>query len=392
MTRSERLTIESARVWQVPTGWRRAVILELTASDGTTGIGEAGVAYGTGTGSAAEMVCNMLDRHVIGRSAESLNAIWHDIYDRGFWVRNGGAIAHAGLSAIEQALWDMRGKQLGAPVFDLMGGRLRDALPVYANGWWAGCDSPDDFARVGKATVARGYAGLKFYPLGLADPVTVVRHPQLRQVEARVLTLACDRVAALREAVGPEIEIMLDFGGGLSTDQALRVLRRLEPFDILFVEEPVDPSARDAMRQVAAGTTIPIAAGERFYGRSGFASVLAGGDVSILQPDVCNTGGLSEARMIAAMGETANLRVAPHNYGSGIATAVAVQLSAMIPNFMVLEHFPDFDSEPGFLPVLDAPLEASVRNGTMPVPEGPGLGVNLNTARLVTHLYAERRA
>jgi galactonate dehydratase len=249
MPRCDALRIEAARVWVVPTGWRRAVILELTASDGTTGIGEAGTAYGTGTGSAAQMVCDMLDRHVMGRSADSLNAIWHDIYDRGFWVRNGGAIAHAGLSAIEQALWDMRGKRLGAPVFDLMGGRLRDSLDVYANGWWAGCDSPDDYARAGKETVARGYVGLKFYPLGLADPMTVVRHPQLRQVEARTLTLACDRVAALREAVGPDVEIMLDFGGGLSTDQALRVLRRMEPFDVLFVEEPVDPSAPSAMRE-----------------------------------------------------------------------------------------------------------------------------------------------
>jgi galactonate dehydratase len=190
MTASARkITIEAAKVYLVPTGWRNGVILELIASDGTSGIGEAGVAYGTGSAAAAQMVCDMLDRHVIGRPAGSLNAIWHDIYDRGFWVRNGGAIAHAGIGAIEQALWDIRGKQLGVPVFDLLGGRLHESLPVYANGWWVGCDAPDDFARAGKATVERGYSGLKFYPLGLADPVTIVRHPQRRQIDARHIPL-----------------------------------------------------------------------------------------------------------------------------------------------------------------------------------------------------------
>lgn len=383
--------IAAAEVWLVPTGWRNAVILELTAEDGTTGIGEAGIAYGTGSAATAQMVCDMLDRHVMGRPAQP-GAIWHDIHDRGFWVRGGGAISCAGLSAIDQALWDMRGRRLDAPVHDLMGGRLRDGLAVYANGWWSGCDTPDEYARAGKATVARGFGGLKFYPLGVADPMTVVRHPEHRQVSAATLRLACDRVAALREAVGPYIEIMLDMGGGLATDQAQRLLRRLEPFDILFAEEPVDPSAHDAMAGLGAATAIPLAAGERFYGRAGFQRAIAAGGLAVLQPDICNTGGLFEGRLIAAMAETANLRIAPHNYGSGLATAVAAQLSACIPNFMVLEFFPDYDREPGFLSVLTAPLEATVRDGTMPLPEGPGLGVDLDRAALAAHGYAQRRA
>lgn len=387
-----RTIVEDARIYVAPTGNRRAIVLELVTAEGTRGIGEAGVAYGLGGEAAAAMIRSMVERHVIGRDPSAITAIWSDIYDRSFWTRNGGAISFAALSAVEQALWDIKGRRLGVPVYELMGGRVWDKLPVYANGWWIGCDTPDEYARAAAATVSRGYRGLKLYPLGLADPVTVVRHPVRRQVETQVLFLAADRVAAIREAVGPEVDIMLDLGGGLTTDQVIRLCKRLEPFDVLFIEEPVDPSSMEALAKVAANTSIPLAAGERAYGRSGCQRLLDSGAIDILQPDVCNTGGLLEARMMAAMAESRNARVAPHNYGSALATAVAVQLAATTPNFMVLEHFPDFDREPGYQPVLECPLEHTVEAGFMPVPEGAGLGVELHSASLAPHLYADCRA
>lgn len=386
------MKIEQAAIYVTPTGNRTAVLLELTLDNGVSGIGEAGVGYGIGNTAAAEMLRRMIERHVLGRDPARIGAIWQDIYDLSFWTRNGGPIAYAALSAIEHALWDIKGKVLGAPVHALLGGAMRDALSVYANGWWIGCDSPDEYARAGAATVARGYRGLKLYPLGLADPVTVVRHPQRRTLDARFIPLVRDRVAALREAVGPEVEIMLDFGGGLTTDQVLRICRQLEPFDVLFIEEPVDPDSLEGLAAVARGTTIAVAAGERCFGRAQFARLMEQGNVGIVQPDVCNAGGLMESRMIAGMAEARNLRIAPHNYGSTLATAIAVQLSAVIPNFMVLEYFPDWDKEPGYLPVLQQALEAGVQDGLMPVPDAPGLGVTLNRDALRPFLHAGLQA
>ncbi|HKJ54109.1 MAG TPA: mandelate racemase/muconate lactonizing enzyme family protein, partial [Gammaproteobacteria bacterium] len=255
---------------------------------------------------------------------------------------------------------------------------MRDRLQVYANGWWMGCNSAEEYAAAAAAAAARGYPALKFYPLGMMSAQTVVRHPARRAIDNGEIPLVCDRVAAVREAVGPDIELMLDFGGGLATDQVLRVCRRIEAFDILFIEEPVDPGSIDAFARVAAGTSIALAAGERVYGRPGCERLMQTNAVSILQPDVCNTGGLLEARLIAGMAETQNVRVAPHNYGSTLATAVAVQFAAVIPNFMVLEYFPEYDREPDYRAVLRQPLEALVDEHGMPVPDGPGLGVELD--------------
>ena len=386
------MTVEEANIYLVPTGNRKAVLLELITENGVRGIGEAGIAYGVGGDAAAQMLREMVERFVLQQDAAAIGAIWNDIYDRSFWTRNGGPITYAALSAIEQALWDIKGKILDAPVYELLGGRMWDDLPIYANGWWPGCDSPDEFALAASAIVARGYSGLKFYPLGLPDPVSVVRHPSRRSIDASKLPLVCDRVAAVREAVGPGVEIMLDFGGGLTTDQVLRICRKIEQFDILFIEEPVDPSSLEALVKLAAGTSIPLAAGERAYGRPGCYRLLQSGAVDILQPDVCNTGGFMEARMMAGMAEIHNIRIAPHNYGSTLATAVAVQFAAIIPNFMVLEYFPDFDHEPGYLPVLEQPLELLVTDGKMPIPEGPGLGVALNHAAIEPWHCARCRA
>ena len=386
------LKIEAANIYRVPTGSRKAVLLELVTDDGSDGFGEAGIAYGIGGEAAGRMLREMVERFVLGRDPTAISAIWHEIYDGSFWTRGGGAIGYAALSAIEIALWDLNGKRLGAPVYDLLGGRLRDALPIYANGWWVGCDSPDEYAAAAGKIVARGFGALKFYPLAQTDTETVVRHPRHRSIDSNRVPLACERVAAVRETVGPDVELMLDFGGGLATDQLLRICRRLEPLDILFIEEAVDPGSLAALAEVAGKTSIPLAAGERAYGRAGFERLLTSGALSILQPDVCNTGGLLEARLIAGIAEQRNLRIAPHNYGSTLATAVAAQFSAMIPNFMLFECFPDFDREPGYLAVLDEPLESRLADGKLPLPAGPGLGVELARANLEPYRVAECRA
>lgn len=386
------MIIEAANIYRVPTGSRKAVLLELATDDGTRGFGEAGIAYGVGGEAAGQMLREMVERFVLGRDPTTISAIWHDIYDGSFWTRGGGAIGYAALSAIELALWDINGKRLDAPVYELLGGRLRERLPVYANGWWVGCDSPADYAAAAKRIVARGFGALKFYPLAQTDAETVVRHPRRRGVEPGLIATICERVAAVRETVGPDVDLMLDFGGGLATDQLLRICRRLEPLDIRFIEEAVDPGSIAALAEVAGKTRIPLAAGERAYGRPGFERLLDTGALGVLQPDVCNTGGLLEARLIAGQAEQRNLRIAPHNYGSTLATAVAAQFGTVIPNFMLLECFPDFDHEPGYLPVLERPLEGQIENASIPLPEGPGLGVSVLRENVERFRVAQCRA
>jgi len=170
------------------------------------------------------------------------------------------------------------------------------------------------------------------------------------------------------------------------------VARRLEEHDVQFIEEPADPFNLDAIAKIARGTTIPIRLGERYYTRYGFQKVFENGAVDIIQPDICNTGGIFEAKKIAAMAEVHNIRVAPRNYGGPLATVVAAQLDATLPNFMIQEFFPDFAKEKNYTPILLDPLEDHVKDGTIPVPEGPGLGATLNSDAVAPHLWRECRS
>lgn len=371
------MRITGANVLVVPTGWRRSVIVELETDAGITGIGEVGIAYGVGMRAAAAMAAEMAERFLLGQDPSPVERLWSDIYDQAFWTKGGGAIPIAALSGLEQALWDIKGKALGQPVYALMGGPITPSLAVYANGWWFGAEDDQALAEAAAGMVARGFSRLKLYPLGLPDAATVVRHPLRRATDADIGTRVRDRILRLRDRAGAAVEVLLDFGGGLTLDQLLRVFDRIADLDVLFVEEPVDPALPGALAELGRRTRVPIAAGERVFTRYGFLTLLGTGAVQIVQPDVCNTGGISEARRIAALAEAHNLRVAPHNYGSALATAAAAQASAVMPNFMLLEVFPDHMSEADYRPVLTEPLESRLAGGVLPLPDGPGLGVTL---------------
>jgi galactonate dehydratase len=381
--------ITEVRVYLVSVGGRRPVLAQVFTDQGVSGVGDAAIAYGTGATAAAGMIKDLAQELVLGKDAFSIEAIWSDMYDHTFWAKGGGPIVFAGISAIEQALWDIKGKCLRVPVYEMLGGRMRDSVRVYANGWSFRCVTLQDFAREAERVVRDGYTALKLYPLASAelDPDGHIRHVSRRSVDRDIEDRAVARVKAVRDAVGPKIDIMLDMSAELTTDAVIRIGRRVEEFDILFFEEPVDPFDPDALKKVSEQVNIPLAVGERLYTRYGFRRVMELHAADILQPDVGNTGGIMETKKIAAMAETYNMRIQPHNCASPVLTAASLQVDACIPNFLIQEVYPY--RIPEHFQLVDHAPELDIRKGILPISSRPGLGVELAEPRVRPFLWAQ---
>ena len=385
------MKVLSAKIYMVDIAGRRPVIVELVTDEGITGIGEAAVAYGIGASAAAAMTHELVAKFIIGRDPFRIAELWGEMYDHTFWAKGGGAIVYAGISAVETALWDIKGKALGVPVYELLGGMIRDKARVYANGWSFRFHQPDDLARAAEKAVAQGWDALKFYPLGTPDPNSphgMFRHVSRRETDRAFEDLAVARVHAVRDAIGPDIDLMLDVSGELTPDAIIRFARRVEDCDLFFLEEPVDAFDEASLERVAAAVSMPIATGERLYTRYGFRRILErNGAVAIVQPDIGNTGGIFETLKIAAMAEAYNMRVQPHICASSISTAAALQICACIPNFVIQELYPF--RVPEHFDIVDHAPEHDVKDSYMPVPDRPGIGVGLNHKMVEPYLWAE---
>ncbi|MEI4488552.1 mandelate racemase/muconate lactonizing enzyme family protein [Frigidibacter sp. MR17.14] len=367
-------------------GKLKPVLCEVKTDEGLSGWGEAGVAYGRGANAAAGMLKDFAP-DLIGRDPGRIELILSDLQDHSFWTKNGGTIVFAAISALEQALWDIKGKALGAPVHALLGGAVHDRVRCYANGWYEAAQTPDEFARATERPMRDGYTALKFYPLGQMVGVNM-RHVTRRQLDRDRIDLAVARVRAVRDAIGPEVDLMLDLSGGVTPAEAIRLCDRFAPFDIYFIEEPTDPSDAAAMAEVARRSPVPIAAGERHYTRAGTRPLIEARAVDIVQPDPGNTGGILETRRIAAMAETWGMRVAPHVCGSDLITNVALQVAAVCPNFCIQELYPYFRHHAGWVDVTRDPAEPRVRDGWLDIPQGPGLGVEVDREAVAPWLWA----
>jgi len=383
------MKITETRIYLVPAGRHRFCLVKLLTDAGIHGVGEAALSFGVGATAAAGMVKDLAEAIVLGRDPFRIEALWSEMYDHTFWAKGGGPVVVAGMSAIETALWDIKGKALGVPVYELLGGKVRDEVRVYANGWSYGLSSPEEQARAAERVVADGYTAIKMYPL--ANPVgtgasATLRHVSHRSIDPEFEELAVCRVRAVREAVGPKIELMVDASAELTTDAAIRFGRKLEEFGLVFFEEPVDPSDAEAQKKVSDQVGIPIAAGERHYLRYGFRRMLELHAVDFVQPAVGRSGGLLEVGKIAAMAETYSARIAPHNCAGPVATAASLQLDACLPNFFMQEVFPY--RVPEHYAVVDRPLEREIEAGRLKIPDRPGLGVDLVEERVEPHLWA----
>ena len=316
------------------------------------------------------------------------------MYDHTFWAKGGGPIVFAGMSAVEQALWDLKGKALGLPVYEMLGGKYRDSVRVYANGWSFRASTPDEFARAAEQTVKDGYDAIKLYPLSTALDVPlstskqgIFRHVSLRSIDRDFENLAFARVKAVRDAVGSEIDVLVDMSASLTTDVIIRLGRRMEELDLFFFEEPVDPFDVEALKKVSEHVNLPIAVGERLYTRHGFRPVMERHAADILQPDIGNTGGIMETKKIAAMAEAYNMRIQPHVCASPVSTAAALQLDACISNFVIQEIYPY--RNPEHYEIVDHAPEKEIKDSRMPISDRPGLGVELVDELVRPSLWAE---
>jgi galactonate dehydratase len=339
----------------------RWVFLKVHTDEGVTGWGEPIVEGWSHTVAAA---VQEMGRYLVGQDPRRIEHHWQALY-RGAFYR-GGPVLCSALSGIEQALWDIVGKWLGVPVHQLLGGAVRDRVRVYGH---VGGRTPEALAEAGRRALEQGFTAVK------TSPFQAVRFVESGEFVEKAVT----RIAALREAVGKTVDIGIDFHGRVSPALAVQLARAFEPYRPMFIEEPCLPENVDAMATVARSTVIPVATGERLFTKWGFRQVLEKQAAAILQPDLSHAGGIFEVRKIAAMAEAYYAALAPHCPLGPIALAASLQLDACIPNFLCQEQV---SLGEGY---LKKPFVISA--GSIDVPTGPGLGIEVDEAALADRLY-----
>ncbi len=353
------MKIISLTTYVVPPRW---LFLKIETDAGVTGWGEPVV---EGRALTVEAAVKELADYLVGKDPRLIEDHWTVMHRGGFY--RGGPIMMSAIAGIDQALWDIKGKALGVPVHELLGGKLRDTIKVYS---WIGGDRPSEVAAGAKEMVSRGFRALKMN--GTEELQIVDSHDKI--------DAAVERVAMVREAVGPNIGIAVDFHGRVHRPMARILVKELEPYRLMFIEEPVLSENREALKEIAALGATPIALGERLYSRWDFKSVFEEGVVDIIQPDLSHAGGITECRKIAAMAEAYDVAVAPHCPLGPIALAACLQLDAVSYNCFIQEqslgiHYNAAND------LLDYAANKDVfryEDGYVAIPDGPGLGVEID--------------
>ncbi|WP_044531426.1 galactonate dehydratase [Herbaspirillum sp. B65] len=343
----------------VPPRW---CFLKIETDEGIVGWGEPIV---EGRAHSVAAAVDELADYLIGKDPRNIEDHWTVLYRGGFY--RGGAIHMSALAGIDQALWDIKGKALDVPVHQLLGGAVRDSIRVYS---WIGGDRPADTAAAAKNAVARGFTAVKMN--GTEELQFIDSHDKIE------LTLA--NVQAVREAVGPNVGIGVDFHGRVHKPMAKVLIKELEPYKLMFIEEPVLSENSEALKEIAHLTSTPIALGERLYSRWDFKRILSEGYVDIIQPDVSHAGGITETRKIAMMAEAYDVALALHCPLGPIALASCLQVDAGSYNAFIQEqslgiHYNESND------LLDYIRDKNVfayEDGYVKIPQGPGLGIEIN--------------
>ena len=317
---------------------------------------------------------DQIKRYLVGRDPGRIKEFTQTAFDD-FAARRGSMDFYCALSGLEQALWDIKGKVAGMPVHALLGGACHDRIRVYANGWSGGARSPAELGAKAEAVVERGFSALKF------DPVP---GPWRTFVDKDVERRAIENVLAVRDAVGPDADILVEMHRRLAPMHAVRIARAIECAAPFWFEEPVLAENVPALARAKRDINIPVVTGEALYTKFDFREVFERGAADIINPDVCNVGGILELKEIAAMAEAYFVAVSPHNYNSTtVGLAATAHAAATMPNFLITEYFVNLE-ELG-LEIARDPWR--VVDGHVDVPQGPGLGMDLDESALAEHPY-----
>lgn len=361
------MKVTDVKVFLVGATWRNFVLVRIATDSGLIGWGEGSL--GWKETAVRELILDFSRRYVIGQNPFDIEAIWFKLYQV---EHNTGPVMFAAMAGIETALWDIVGKACGQPVYNLVGGKVRNKVKAYANGWYSSGAELDELSERARNVVGRGYQAMKFDPFG----------PGGREITPAELRQACKAVESLRKVVGDDVEILLEFHGRFSPSMALEAIRAMVPYRPTWCEEPIPAHNDESMAQVVAASPLRVATGEHTYSRFGFLSLLREHAAHIIQPDISYSGGFLETKKIAALAEAHYVSVAPHNCDGPLKTIIGVHLCANIPNFMILETFEDYDVpwRSDLLP--DAPR---VKNGYYEVPTAPGWGVGVDESVIAAH-------
>jgi len=356
------------------------IVVRINTDEGISGFGEAGLAYGNAANAAFGM-CMDWAKLILGMDAFNNEAVWEKIFRKPFWGMGGGTIIFSGLSAIDIALWDIKGKAFGVPIYKLLGGKTNSRLRTYASQLQFDWDlktaclvTPEEYAAATKKALAQGYTCIKVDPIGFAPNGKWMDDNTYGMLTYDQIKMASERVAAMREAGGPSMDIIIELHALTDVTTAIQLGRELEQYRIFYYEEPVHPLNHTSMKMVAERVNIPIASGERIYSRWGYRPFLEDRSLNVIQPDLGNCGGITEGKKICDMANVYDASVQVHVCGGPIATAAALQLEAVIPNFLIHEQHaialhPDnratckYDYQP--------------ENGFFSIPEKPGIGQEL---------------
>lgn len=317
------------------------------------------------------MVTSFVERYLVGKDPLDSEVHWTTMYHDA--QARGGRIATTALSGLDIALWDLKGKILGQPVYKLLGGAHRKEIRVYANGWYTNPGTPEQNAEEAKRVVDMGYTALKFDPFGQKN------YYKISLAEAQ---LAEDRVAAVRKVVGPYVDILVEAHAKWNVMTAIQLGKRLEDYRPLWYEEPVSEENISELLEVRHKVNIPIATGERLYTKFPFAQIVEAHAADVLQPDIANAGGITELKKIAAIAEAKHITMAPHNVCSPVGAQAEFHLCASIINFEIQEYHAEFYTGHYFTVFAGFPRQQA---GYVTVPDAPGLGLELNEDEITTH-------
>jgi galactonate dehydratase len=353
---------------------KTVLFVKVTTDDGLHGWGE--VYTVTGRETALDQLTREMGAYLVGRDPLQIKHFGQVMY-RDVAIKRGSMDFYCALSGLEIALWDLAGKHFGTPVYNLLGGPCRGKIRVYGqpSGERGNLDDPATWGQRAANTVARGYSALKFDPFP---------GPWQEHVDRAVEETAIQRVAAVREAVGPKVDLLIEVHRRLAPAHAIRVARAIERYNPFWFEEPTPAENLDATREVRSKIEIPVVVGEALYTKNEFREVFAKQAADIINPDVCNVGGILELKEIAAMAEPHAVAVAPHgNNSTTVGLAASLQVAALAPNFLIMEY--PLSWEPVANEIAVNPFK--VENGAIALPTAPGIGLDLNEDALARYPY-----